>query len=364
MRCRSGSATHSCTWRTTAGRAVLTNALEDARIAQALPALERLLVDALGRDELLAQGLSRAETQLELCVRAVAALGIREALVPPEFPVALADRLRAAGVLLTPDGTPFTARRRRKSAEELAGIRRAAAAAVAAMNEAAAVLRDAEIRDGGLWRDGERLTSEVLRTRIRELCSRAGAPAPPDIMVKSMGPNPSIGHDPGSGPLQAEVPILIDLWPRDEVSGCWADMTRCFVRGQISDQVAQIHSVVLRAHERSCAAIKPGASAVEVYGIACDEFEDAHYPTGRSKQPGETLREGFYHGLGHGVGLEVHEAPALGKGGQGELIAGEVVAVEPGTVDPKVGGVRVEDLLLVTDEGNERLTEFPYRLEP
>jgi Xaa-Pro aminopeptidase len=246
----------------------------------------------------------------------------------------------------------------------MAGIWRASAAAVLAIGEAAALLRHADIHDGGLWSAGELLTSELVRARIREVCARAGAPAPPDIMVKAMGPDPSIGHDPGAGPLPADTPILIDLWPRDERSGCWADMTRCFVRGEISEQIGAIHALVLSAHERSCAAARPGAPGDEVYGRACDEFERAGYPTGRSKTAGDTLREGFYHGLGHGVGLEVHEAPDLGRMGHEPLIEGDVIAVEPGIVDRRVGGVRVEDLLLVTEGGNECLTEFPYGLEP
>jgi Xaa-Pro aminopeptidase len=183
-------------------------------------------------------------------------------------------------------------------------------------------------------------------------------------MIKAIGPDPSIGHDPGSGPLPAHVPVLIDLWPRDEISGCWADMTRCFVRGEISGQIAAIHALVLEALGRSIEAIKPGARAEEIYGIACDTFEAAGYPTARTKKPGETLREGFYHGLGHGVGLEVHEEPTLGRSGHGSLIEGEVIAVEPGTVDRQIGGIRLEDLVLVTERGGERLTDFPYALEP
>jgi hypothetical protein len=95
-----------------------------------------------------------------------------------------------------------------------------------AVRDAVAMLRGAEIRDGELWQSGERLTSEAVRARIREVCARAGAPAPPDIMVKPMGPDPRIGHYPGAGTLPADTPILIDPWPRDEESGCWADMTR------------------------------------------------------------------------------------------------------------------------------------------
>ncbi|MBV8998889.1 MAG: aminopeptidase P family protein [Solirubrobacterales bacterium] len=346
-------------------RVVVTSALEEARIAEAAPDLERLLIDALGRDELIAAGWPMLEIELEVWTRAAERLGIQAAVVPPEFPVALADRLRARGIELTPDEGPFTDRRRRKTDTEMAGIRRAADAAMAAMEEVAQTLRAADIRGDVLWRDGERLTSESVRARIREVCNRAGAPAPADIMVKAMGPDPHIGHSPGSGPLPAHAPVLIDLWPRDEVSDCWADMTRTFVRGEISDAIAELHRLVLTAHERSCAAVRPGIPGVELYGIACDVFEAAGHPTGRTKRADETLREGFYHGLGHGVGLQVHEAPALSRTGNEPLIAGDVIAVEPGTVVRAVGGVRVEDLLVVTDQGFESLTgTFPHDLAP
>ena len=346
-------------------RAVVTSVLEDARLARVDPDLERLLNEELGRDELIAAGWPASQIELEVAVRATERLGIREAIVPLEFPVALADRLREGGVDLNPDERTFTERRRRKTATEMAGIRRAANAALAAMGEAASMLRAAEIRDQQLWLDGARLTSESVRARIREVCNRAGAPAPADIMVKSEGPNPAIGHDPGAGPLPAHTPILIDLWPRDEASDCWADMTRTFVRGEISDAIAELHALVLTAHERSCAAVKPGIPGVELYGIACDVFETAGHPTARTKRPGETLREGFYHGLGHGVGLQVHEAPALGRSGTEPLIAGDVIAVEPGTVLAALGGSRVEDLLVVTERGFESLTgAFPYDLAP
>jgi Xaa-Pro aminopeptidase len=347
-------------------RVVVTNALEEGRIAGAAPDLERLLVEELGRDELSAAGASSAEIDEELCVRAANRLGIREAVVPPEFPVALADRLRADGIAVTPDDAHFTGRRRRKTATEIAGIRRATAAALAAMGEAAGMLRDAQIRGAELWLDGERLTSELVRARIREVCNRAGAPAPANIMVKPMGPEPRIGHYPGSGPLPAHDPVLIDLWPRDEESACWADMTRTFVRGDISDRIAELHALVLIAHERACAAARPGVSGFELYDLAADVFEAAGHPTGRTKRAGETLREGFYHGLGHGIGLQVHEAPSLGRtGGAALLVEGDVIAVEPGTVVRTVGGVRVEDLLLVTEHGAESLTaSYPYDLVP
>jgi Xaa-Pro aminopeptidase len=346
-------------------RVVVTNVLEDGRIAELAPDLERLPNETLGRDELIAAGRAPLEIEQELCVRAAERLGIRDAAVPPDFPLAIADRLRAAGVELTADPEPFSDRRRRKTAAEMAGIRRATDAGLDAMRVAAAMLREADIRGDELWRDGERLTCEAVRARIREVCERAGTPAPPDIMIRPMGPDPQIGHDPGSGPLPAHTPIEIDLWPCDEASGCWSDMTRTFVRGEISDAVAEIHALVLDAHEQACAAVRPGVRGVELYGIACDVFEAAGHPTGRTKAAGEALLEGFYFGLGHGVGLQVHEAPVLGRSGHRPLVAGDVIAVEPGTSVRSVGGVRVEDVLVVTDEGAESLTDaLPYDLTP
>jgi Xaa-Pro aminopeptidase len=343
-------------------RAVVTNALEVDRIARAAPELERMMMDALGLDDLIAQGLPREVVYREVFVRAVKEYGIAAATVPPDFPLALGDRLREEGVELRPDDGEFERRRRRKTPAEMAGIRRATQAGLAGLAEAARVLREARIDGEQLRLDGEVLTSEIVRARIREVCARAGAPAPDDIIV---APAEAVGHESGSGPLPANAPITIDLWPQDEASGCWSDMTRTFVCGDVSDAVAELHSLVLEAHDRACAAVRPGVPGVDVYGVACDVFEAAGHPTQRTKAPGETLRHGFYFGLGHGVGLEVHEAPALGRTGREPLVAGDVIAVEPGTVDPANGGMRVEDLLVVTEDGYENLTaSFPYDLTP
>jgi Xaa-Pro aminopeptidase len=337
-------------------RIVLTNVLEADRLAAAAPEVERLLGEELGRGELIAQGLPRHEVELEVLARAVERVGVRSALVPPGFPVAVADLLRARGVELDVDHEGFDLRRRRKTEAELAGIRRATEAGLASLAEAARVLREAHPRDGVLEWEGEVLTSERLRARLAELCGRLGATLPPDVIVATMGPGDAIGHESGSGPLKPDTPICFDLWPQDDASGCWTDMTRTFVVGEVSDAVGDLHRLVREAHERSLEQLRAGAVAEASYDAACDVFEAAGHPTQRTARPGESLTHGFYFSLGHGVGLEVHEAPLLSRKVATELVAGDVLAVEPGLVVPGLGGMRVEDLVLVGDDGAENLT--------
>jgi Xaa-Pro aminopeptidase len=285
-------------------------------------------------------------------VRACERLGVREAAVPPEFPVALADLLRAAGITLHPDRELFGARRRAKNEAELAGVRRAQHAAEAGMRTAAAFLR----------RDGE-LTVEEVKEAIDAAFAEHGATA--DAYIVAPGAQGAVGHDLGSGPIPLGVPVVVDLWPQDRASGCFADMTRTFVRGDdVPDDVRRWHALCRDALGRVTEAIAPGAGGRELFDLCCDVFEAAGEPTQRTKAPGETLRDGFLHSLGHGVGLEVHEPPGLGRGRSQPLVAGDVVAVEPGCYRAGYGGVRLEDLVLVTEDGAEVLTDFPYELAP
>jgi Xaa-Pro aminopeptidase len=340
---------------------VMASGLERARIEAAAPGAVLHDYDELGFRELLESGMSRHEVELELASRAAAAMGIRAATADPDMPVAVADRLRADGVVLHLDEDAIAARRRVKSGPELAGTRRAQIAAEAGMSAAAALLRRSD-RDGDrLKLDGEVVTAEAVRAAVRDVCQAHGAPAPPDIIVSS--PWSGYGHDPGSGPLPANLPIVIDLWPRDETSGCWADMTRTFVVGEISEQVRSMESLVLEAIERARDAVAPGITGRELHDLVCDVFEPAGYRTQRNG-PGEDPNEGFQFSLGHGVGLAVHEPPGLGRTGHDPLVAGDVIAIEPGLWVREVGEVRFEDLLLVTEDGGETLTQYPYDLSP
>jgi Xaa-Pro aminopeptidase len=342
---------------------VMSNHLERDRIRAAAPGDAVLHdIEELGFRELLERGMSWSELDLELASRAAAAMGVREALADPEMPVAVADRLRADGLALRVDAETVAARRRVKSDAELAGIRRAQAAAEAGMGAAADLLRRAEPDGDGLVLDGEVLTAEAVRDALRAACERAGAPAPPDVIVSSL--RQGSGHDPGAGPLPANLPIVIDLWPRDESSACWADMARTFVVGEVGNAVRAQERLVREALEAARQAVRPGVTGRELHGAVCDLFEAAGHRTQRTGPGEEHANEGFQFSLGHGVGLQVHEEPSLGQSGLSELVAGDVIAVEPGLWQPDTGEVRFEDLLLVTEDGSETLTRFPYELSP
>jgi Xaa-Pro aminopeptidase len=186
-----------------------------------------------------------------------------------------------------------------------------------------------------------------------------GAPDPP---IVSHGAQTAVGHDPGSGPIARNEPVVLDLYPQDPESGCYSDMTRTFCVGEPPEELARYWELCRLALERVLPEIRAGVTGAELHRVAAEVFSDAGLPTQLTKEPGQMLDEGFFHSLGHGVGLEVHEAPLLGRNGS-ELVAGDVVAVEPGCYRPGFGGCRLEDLVLVTEGGSELLTSFPYDLE-
>ena len=340
---------------------VFANSMEAGRLRE-LGLFEVHLHDDLGSDELFEAGLDRREAGAQLMLRAVASLGIERASVPETFPVWAADRLRTEGVELDVDQDLFDERRRVKTEAQIAGLRRAQRAAEAAMDACRELLRNAERNGEGLVLDGEPLTVERVKAAMNGVFVAHDTTA--DEFIVAPGPQGAAGHDMGSGPIAVGVPVVVDIWPRDNASAVYTDMTRTFVVGDVPDDVAEWHRLCRQALERSLAAVRPGASTLAIFDESCEVFEAAGEPTQRTKTSGEPLVDGFFHGLGHGVGLEVHEEPGMGRSSTKTLLAGDVITLEPGLYRSGYGGVRLEDIVLVTDGGAEVVTQYPYDLEP
>lgn len=314
-----------------------------------------------GRHELVGDQSFPAELiGPEIIVRALARLASTKVVVPASFHVAVADYLRSKGIEVTVDDDAWTARRRRKAPWELEGIERAQRAAEMAMTAAARMLRDAEPTADGLLRfEGEILTAELIRdVMITELVSQ-GADST-EIIIQS-GDAFAGGHDPGRGPIFPDRSCIIDCFPRDRKTGAFSDMTRTFVPGTPSEDLRRLHEHCRKALEIAMGALRPGAA--NAYQLVAEYFHSEGFPT-QAHHHGPGLDEGFFHGLGHGVGLQVHEPPQMGRRSD-PLVDGDVVAVEPGLYFRGIGGVRLEDTVIVTDGGVERFTEpYPYDLLP
>ena len=318
-----------------------TSALDAANIAKARPELEQVdVMSELGLRELITGGMSRGEALLEVRARACEAFGITEAVVPATFPLATARFLEARGITLHVDDALFVARRRTKTAAQLEGIKRATTAAEHGLQAA----RDA-VREG--------LTCTELRAIVRAAVEPHAALGE---FTVATGPDTATGHGSSTGPINPGQPVIVDLWPQDRETGTFSDIARTFVVGEPDAEIARWHQLVLEVLEGALAHVKPGIEGKALHARACDRFEAEGFPTQR--KPGKQLMEGFPTALGHGVGLEVHEAPGLGRSGEA-LQAGDVITLEPFLCRPGFGGVQVEEIVLVTEDGAELLSDHP-----
>lgn len=282
--------------------------------------------------------------------------GVKQLLVPANFPFGHAIRLQALGYQLETKKEPFYERRAIKTPEEVRWIeatQRATEAAVAAAHDA---LRKAEIRNATLWLDGEPLTSERIKKLINVTLMERDCVAQHTIVAG--GDQACDPHDEGSGPLPAHRSIIFDVFPRSAVTRYFADMSRTVVRGTASPELKRLYQTVKDAQEAAIAQIRAGADGSKIHRGICERFEAAGYTTGLVNG----RMQGFFHGTGHGVGLDVHEHPRISRNGS-ILQEGEVVTVEPGLYYPGLGAVRIEDMVLVTRDGCRNLTDFPKTFE-
>ena len=284
--------------------------------------------------------------------------GIRHATVPDDFPLGLATDLEKLGVRVKARPGTFFPEREIKSAAEVRKISAALMMAEVGMAEGMEVLRRAKIGRGRkLIYHNLPLTSEKLRSVIDCAILQASGLAANTIVAG--GRQACDPHERGYGPLRAHEPIIIDIFPRSQKTGYFGDITRTVVRGRASEAARKLYHTVFEGQKIAFNKIRAGALTTAVHKAVQQFFEQQGYQTGRRNG----RMEGFFHGTGHGLGLEIHEAPRVGATSTGRLQPGHVVTVEPGLYYPEIGGVRLEDVALVTNNGARNLTRFEKVLE-
>lgn len=282
--------------------------------------------------------------------------GIRHLTVPAGFSFAYAERLRERGYILSLRDDPFYPQRTVKKPEELQAIEEAQRHNEAAMGHAVAILGASEIRGDLLFHRGEALTSERLRFEIQRFLLERNCMAAEIIVAGGdQGADP---HQRGTGPLPANQTIILDIFPRSLTTRYWGDMTRTVVRGKASPAVHKLYGDVLAAQELAFSLLRDGAEGQQIHEKVADLLKSRGNPNEESRGK----KTGFIHGTGHGIGLDLHESPRMGKIGA-RIQAGQVVTVEPGLYYPGVGAVRIEDVVVVTRNGCRNLNRFPKVLE-
>jgi Xaa-Pro aminopeptidase len=336
------------------------SSLEYGRAAKGAPVDELLSYDELEITRLARELKSGAKAYAAAIANLLERLGAMcsPIAVPPGLGVVYADELRARGVTLAPDRVLFEGLRRSKTEAEISNIEKTQAAVEAACAHARSILEESDLGsdDSLVWR-GEPLTSELLRSEIDVELLRRGCAA--DGTIAAGGPQGADPHERGHGPLKAGESIIVDIFPMDLSTRYYSDMTRTFVKGEPNEGFRKMYDAVLESQGAALSMIKAGVNGRDVHRKVADVLHEAGYKTNvHDQEPGKPLTEGFFHGTGHGVGLEIHEAPRIAPVDE-ELIPGDVVSVEPGVYDPEIGGVRIEDLVVVTEDGCRNLTRFP-----
>ncbi len=283
-------------------------------------------------------------------------LRIASVTVPSSFPSGVTERLRKRRVAVHVAEVPVFPDRVIKSAAEVKAIRDAMRATEAGMQAAFDILRRARVRKGWVVLDGRRLTVEELRRAIdTTILARGCLPAHTIVAPGRQGCDP---HDEGSGPIRAGVPIIVDIFPRAQKNGYFADITRTFVKGHASRTVRAMYDAVYDGQRLALRSIRHGVRARDIHDAIHALFSARGFRSGKI----DGRMQGFFHGTGHGLGLQIHEPPRVAANVT-VLKAGMVVTVEPGLYYWPHGGVRIEDTVLVTKRGITNLTRFPKRFE-
>jgi Xaa-Pro aminopeptidase len=337
------------------GRSMLiVNAMEKGRAQKESSVRDVCSFDDFGYLELAKETNDRPLALARVLQRVLRELGSDSAAVESTFPVLYADLLRQEGVTLSVDPELLALERRRKTMEEIAAIEEAQRATEKVMAHAIDIIANSEPMNDVLVYDGIPLTSERLRSEI-ELFLMRHEMDPSLAPIVAGGPGAADPHFLGAGPLRPGEAIVLDIFPRSKRTRYFADMTRTVVKGTPSDALRAMYEATSRALDAALSTIRASVTGKEVHQAVLDTYARAGYG-----EDGAGPR--MIHGTGHGVGLEIHERPNLGSLG-GELLPGDAITVEPGLYDPSIGGVRLEDLVIVTDDGHQNLTRFPRQFE-
>jgi Xaa-Pro aminopeptidase len=290
-------------------------------------------------------------------------LGLRTRIgVPPNFPVAAADILREEGLTIKPMLGVVERARETKDRQELDKIRAVQTVAEEATAEAIELIANADVgANKDLLINKEPLTVGKIKSFFGQKLLEKGCLFEEDLIVAcgTKGSDPHYFGEP-QDKFKAHQPIILDIYPRSIQKRYWTDMTRTIVKGKASNHFKKMFEAVSEAKSASLDAIQVGETGSHVYDVCCDVLEKAGYETTRG---GKRITRGMTHGLGHGVGLQIHESPRMGELSTSLLQQHNVVTVEPGLYDPKIGGVRLEDLIEVTKTGYRNLTKMETQLE-
>jgi Xaa-Pro aminopeptidase len=283
--------------------------------------------------------------------------GIRLLIVPANFSALLSDQLRAKGFSVQIRRDPFWPERETKNRVEVAQITESLRIARLGLEAGIRMLKRTRTkRDGYLYLNGTRLTSEMLKTAVNTTIMAQGWL--PSHTIISSGNQCVDPHHEGSGPIRANSSIIFDIFPRSQHNGYFGDLSRTVVRGRASDKLKEIYATVQAGQQIGYQQIRHGVNGKEVHQNILALFESRGFHTGRING----RMQGFFHGTGHGLGLDIHEPPRIAPV-DAILRAGHVVTVEPGLYYLGIGGVRLEDVVVVTAKGNRNLTDCPQFLE-
>lgn len=280
---------------------------------------------------------------------------IKKVVVPQSFPVGLARLLEKEGIKLEVAESAFYPERLIKNEEEQKCMRRAMQITEDGMARALEVLTNSDIgKSNKLTWAGQILSSERLRAEIDSAVLRSGGL--PTHTIVAGGNQACDPHERGHGPLKANDMIIVDIFPRDARSGYFGDMTRTFVRGTASEAQQRLYDTVVKGQKMAIDAVKPGGDGVAAHEAVQKFFETQGYKTEKNAEGRWT---GFFHGTGHALGLEIHEPPRYQHC---KFVVGQVTTVEPGLYYPGLGGVRIEDVVAVTEKGNRLVSKFDKKL--